>query len=132
MSMEEKIICVHCGSDLTVRLACETHCNACGKSFALDKNPIVTIAANRRAAAGPSTGFPVQHGNAELSSLEQAVNRAERELSDAVLNVCRHRERDAELLRLRQVERDAKQNLDRLLATRGELATQRSRPWPRR
>jgi hypothetical protein len=126
---EEKTICPFCQSNLTVRLGCETHCNSCGKSFALDKNPISTQAADRRAAA---TGFPAHHESEGLGAVEQKINQAEREFSEAVLNVARHAGNSEERLQLRQAERDAKQRLDKLLQERGELATQRTRPWPQR
>jgi hypothetical protein len=129
ISSETKPVCPFCQSTLTVRLGCETHCNSCGKSFALDRNPISTIALNRKAAASPSTGYGLHPGNECLSELEQAINSAEREFSEAVLNVCRHRGDAEELRKLRQAERDAKAKLDKLLADRGELATHRSDHW---
>jgi hypothetical protein len=128
--MEEKPVCLFCQSTLTVRLGCETHCNSCGKSFALDRNPISTTALNRKRAAGPSTGYGLHPGNEDLRELEQEINSAERALSSAIMDVCRCSRTDAEQLsRLRQAERDAKAKLDRLLADRGELATQKSAHW---
>ncbi len=44
---EERPICPHCHSDLTVPLGQQWHCNACGREFGFDKNPISTAAAKR-------------------------------------------------------------------------------------
>jgi ribosomal protein L37AE/L43A len=59
---ETKPICIFCQSPLTVRLANETHCNSCGKSFALDKNPVATIAQNRKARRSKESGWPSRQG----------------------------------------------------------------------
>jgi transposase-like protein len=55
---EDKPVCPYCQSTLTVRLGNETHCNACGKSFDLDRNPIATEAANRKAQRSGANGWP--------------------------------------------------------------------------
>jgi hypothetical protein len=53
---EEKPKC-KCGSDLLVRLGNETHCNACGLSFDLDRSPIATAAQAARDRRSPATGW---------------------------------------------------------------------------
>ncbi len=55
---EETKTCPHCQSSLTVRLGNETHCNSCGKSWGLDKNPVATQAAARKARRSEKTGWP--------------------------------------------------------------------------
>jgi hypothetical protein len=122
--------CPYCQSTLVVKLGNESHCNSCGKSFGLDRNPISTQALNRKASASPSTGYGLHAGNEDLSALEQEINQAERELSSAILDVCRCSRVDTEQLsRLREAERAAKERFSKLLEVRGELATQKSRPW---
>jgi hypothetical protein len=124
---ETKTICVYCQSALTVRLGNETHCNSCGRSFALDKNPISTRAADRRRAASASTGFSAhRHENEGLEEIEAEYNAVEAELRTASRAVLGCKGPGAELSRLRQIEKEAREKRDRLLQKRGELATQRS------
>jgi hypothetical protein len=134
MPEERKPVCEYCQSTLTVKLGNETHCNSCGRSWGLDLNPISTHAADRKRLASASTGFnPHRHDSEGLADLEAQLNQADREFSKAVMDVASHRGADREeLSRLRQIERDAKRKLDRLLEIRGELATQKSVSWPQR
>jgi hypothetical protein len=109
-----------------VRLGNETHCNSCGKSFALDRNPVSTQAADRKRAASASTGFnPHQHACEGLVDLEQKTNEAESELRTASLNLLRSKGTALEVALLRQIEREAREKRDRLLKVRGELVTHR-------
>jgi hypothetical protein len=47
----KKEICPACRSDLTVKVANQHHCVACGLDFGHDKNPISTRALKARAEA---------------------------------------------------------------------------------
>jgi len=126
MSEETKTVC-QCGSTLTVRLGNQTVCNQCGRSFALDRNPVSTQAADRKRAASASTGFnPHQHAYEGLAAIEQERNEAEAELRTASLNVLRSKGTALELALLRQIEREARAKRDRLLQMRAELVTHRS------
>jgi hypothetical protein len=58
---EEKPVCPKCGSDLLVRLGNQTHCNSCGKSHGLIKDPIGEAARRARAARSEKTGWH-KHG----------------------------------------------------------------------
>jgi ribosomal protein L37AE/L43A len=124
MSEETKTICPFCRSTLTVRLGNQTHCNSCGKSFALDRNPVSTQAADRKRSASPSTGYGhPKHACEGLTDLEQETNVAETELREATRNVLGCKGTGLELAFLKQAERDARAKRDRLLQIRGELVT---------
>ncbi|HLZ52107.1 MAG TPA: hypothetical protein VKP61_15275 [Candidatus Acidoferrum sp.] len=58
MPEELKPVCPNCQSTLTVKLGNETHCNCCGTSFDLDRNPVATQAANRKARRSRASGWP--------------------------------------------------------------------------
>jgi DNA-directed RNA polymerase subunit RPC12/RpoP len=59
---EKKIACPKCGSaELIVPLANEKHCNGCGFSFDLVKDPIGRAAQARKDARCPKTGWH-KHG----------------------------------------------------------------------
>jgi hypothetical protein len=61
MSEERNPVCPYCQGTqgtLTVRLGNETHCNSCGRSWGLDKNPIATHAADRKAGRSRAAGWP--------------------------------------------------------------------------
>jgi len=121
--MAEDMICPECSSALIVRLGNSNHCNECGLDFALDKNPISTRAADRKAQAGPSTGFVAhRHANDGMEEIEQAIIDAESALRAASRDVLAAKSQDPELPRLRQVERDARAAKDKLLRIRGERA----------
>jgi len=126
--MPEEKICPFCQSNLTVHLGNEMHCNSCGKSFGLDRNAIATQAANRRAQAGPSSGFrPHHHANDGLQEIEAQINKAEAALREAVRAVLAVKHDDSAFLSLRQDARDAKEHWDELLKLRAErvAATQK-------
>jgi hypothetical protein len=126
MTEETKSTCPYCQSSLTVRLGNETHCNSCGKSWGLDKNPISTIALDRKARQSDSTGFHRHHHASEgLADLEKALNESEATLREASRRVLGCKGDSAERLRLRQDEHDARQKRDRLLQIRGELVSSR-------
>jgi DNA-directed RNA polymerase subunit M/transcription elongation factor TFIIS len=58
--MSEKPSCPKCGSELTVQIANQQHCNSCGAEFAIERNP---IARRAQAERFPSTGYrPHKHG----------------------------------------------------------------------
>jgi hypothetical protein len=60
---EEKPVCPKCGSGLIVPLANEKHCNQCGHSFDLVRDPIAQRAARAREACSAKTGYqPHKHG----------------------------------------------------------------------
>jgi uncharacterized Zn finger protein (UPF0148 family) len=119
--------CPYCQSTLVVKLGNETHCNSCGKSFGLDKNPVSTQALNRKAQRSPSTGYGhPKHACEGLADLEKETNEVEAELRAASLNVLRSKGTSMEIALLRQIERDARAKRDRLLQVRGELVTQRT------
>lgn len=127
MSDETNPVCVFCQSDLLVRLGNETHCNSCGRSFALDRNPVSTQAANRKRAASASTGFNRhRHENEGLEENLSRYNEAEAELRTATRSVLACKGSDAELSRLRQIEIFARAKRDELLQIRGELQKARS------
>lgn len=54
--MNEKTKCPKCGSDLTISVANQRHCNACGADFNVDRNPIATRAHKARKDA---VGWPL-------------------------------------------------------------------------
>jgi hypothetical protein len=128
---DTKPLCPFCQSSLTVRLGNETHCNSCGRSWGLDRNPVATQAADRKRAASASTGFyPHQHECEGLSAIEAEYNQAEAALREASRNVlcCKN---GLELLPLRQIERKAREERDRLLQIRAErLAHKAAASWP--
>jgi hypothetical protein len=125
MSDETKTICVYCQSTLTVRLGNQTHCNQCGRSFGLDRNPVSMQAADRKRAASPSTGFGhPKHACEGLAEIEAASNVAEADLREASRNVLSCKGGVLELARLRHIEREARTKRDRLLSIRAELVTQ--------
>jgi transposase-like protein len=122
MPEETKTICPFCQSSLTVRLGNETHCNSCARSFALDKNPVATQAANRKTAASASTGFARhQHVNEGLEAIEADYNLAEAALREASRALLSCRGPAAEVSRLRQIETLARAKRDEVLTIRGEL-----------
>jgi hypothetical protein len=122
MPEETKTICVYCQSSLTVRLGNETHCNSCGRSFGLDRNPVATQAADRKRAASASTGFARhRHENEGLADLEAQLNQAETTLRTASRNVLSFKGSGPELAHRRQVETLARTKRDELLIIRGEL-----------
>jgi transposase-like protein len=41
---ETKVKCPKCGSELTISVANQRHCNSCGGDFSVDRNPIATRA----------------------------------------------------------------------------------------
>ena len=47
--MEEKPVCPHCSSALTITIGNQRHCNNCGADFDVSKNPISDAVAKRRA-----------------------------------------------------------------------------------
>ena len=55
--MEEKLKCPRCGSELIVLLANEKHCNQCGHSFDLVKDPIARAAQAARDSRSEKTGY---------------------------------------------------------------------------
>ena len=60
---EEKPKCPRCQSELIVALANEKHCNQCGHSFDLVKDPISARAQAAREARSAKTGWqPHKHG----------------------------------------------------------------------
>jgi hypothetical protein len=119
--------CPYCQSTLVVKLGNETHCNSCGKSFGLDRNPVSTQAADRKCAAAPSTGYgQPKHACAGMADLEKKTNAAESELRAASLNLLRSKGSVMEIALLRQIERDARAKRDGLLKLRGELVTHRA------
>jgi hypothetical protein len=61
---EEKPVCPKCeSSELIVLLANEKHCNQCGHSFDLVKDPIAQRTAQTREARSAKTGWqPHKHG----------------------------------------------------------------------
>jgi len=62
MEEQSKTVCPFCHSAITVRLANETHCNQCGRSWGLDKNPVSTMALARKARRSRKTGWPSNPG----------------------------------------------------------------------
>ena len=58
MSEETGMKCLECGSELVVQLGNEKHCNQCGASWGLEKNPIAKTAADRKARRSEKTGWP--------------------------------------------------------------------------
>jgi tRNA(Ile2) C34 agmatinyltransferase TiaS len=60
---EEKPVCPKCGSELIVPLANERHCNQCGHSFGLVRDPIARAAQASKEARSAKTGYqPHKHG----------------------------------------------------------------------
>jgi len=60
--MEEmKPVCPRCQSELVVLLANEKHCNQCGASFDLVRDPIARAAQASKDARSPKTGWH-KHG----------------------------------------------------------------------
>ena len=55
---ETKITCPKCGSTCCIVTGNEKHCNQCGKSWDLDRSPISTVAAKRKAERSAATGWP--------------------------------------------------------------------------
>jgi hypothetical protein len=131
---EEKPTCPFCESSLLVRLGNETHCNSCGKSFDLDKNPVASMAAASKRQASPATGYaPHQHENAGMEDLEAELNQAEAELREASWKVLLCKSSDSELSGLRQIERDARAKRDSLLQVRADRTAQKAiAGWPKR
>jgi hypothetical protein len=122
--MQDEPVCPECSSTLVTEISNMKRCNACGHQWGLDRHPIVTVAADRKARRAPSTGFnPHEHASAGLADLEASLNEAEQELREASrrLFACK-REARAGLL---EVERLARHKRDSLLATRAELVNSR-------
>jgi transposase-like protein len=57
MIEETKVTCPRCGSSLIVKLGNQLHCNACSEEFQIDKHPIASAAAERKAQRTAATGY---------------------------------------------------------------------------